>query len=231
MIRIIALIALSLLVAALGPVARAEEVSAGVRIHGGYVSGNEYLDMSVQQREAYVAGLLLGMRLAPSFGAPADRLDWLNGCTTVLDRAALGQRLYDALFADTKLWDNRNPAKMYRAVVAACRAAAGGARTAPAAPFTLNNYVAMGGLEKKEFVSGLIEGMLLAPAFGATEDRMGWFLSCTAAHDRLQLRAKLNAYVMAHSELWPETSPAPYFRAIADACTDWASQRPQNSGR
>jgi hypothetical protein len=231
MIRIVALIGLSLFVAAAGLTARAQDVPAGVRIHGGYVSGNEYLDMSVQQREAYVAGLLLGMRLAPSFGAPADRLDWLNGCTTVLDRAALGQRIYDALFDDTKLWGNRNPAKMYRAVAAGCRAAAGGARTAPAAPFTVNNYVAMGGLEKKEFVSGLLEGMLLAPAFGGQESRMGWFLSCTATHDRLELRAKLNAFVMAHNELWPETSPAPYFRAIADACAAWANQRPQNSGR
>ncbi|HVO16688.1 MAG TPA: hypothetical protein VMV26_15830 [Alphaproteobacteria bacterium] len=231
MIRTIALVALLLFVAALAPAVHAQDVPAGVRIQGGYVSGNEYLDMSVQQREAYVAGLLLGMRLAPSFGAPLDRLDWLNGCTTVLDRAALAQRIYDALFADAKLWDNRNPAKMYRAVVAGCRAAAKGARTAAATPFTVNDYVAMGGLEKKEFVSGLIEGMLLAPAFGGQESRMDWFLSCTAAHDRLQMRAKLNAFVMAHNELWPETSPAPYFRAVADACAEWANQRPQNSGR
>jgi hypothetical protein len=231
MIRTIALIGLSLLVAAAGFGARAQDVPAGVRIHGGYVSGNEYLDMSAQQREAYVAGLLLGMRLAPSFGAPVDRLDWLKGCTTVLDRATLGQRIYDALFADTKLWGNRNPAKMYRAVVAGCRAAANGARTAPATPFTVNDYVAMGGLDKKAFVSGLLEGMLLAPAFGGQESRMQWFLSCTAVHDRLEMRAKLNAFVMAHNELWPETSPVPYFRAVADACTAWANQRPQSSGR
>lgn len=230
MLRIVAFIALSLFIALPTPAARAQDVPTGVRIHGGYVSGNEYLDMSAQQREAYVAGLLLGMRLAPSFGAPADRVDWLNGCTTVLDRAALGQRIYDALFADTGLWDNRNPAKMFRAVVAACRAAANGARTTAAAPFAVKDYVAMGGLEKKEFVSGLLEGMLLAPAFGGQESRMQWFLSCTAAHDRLEVRAKLNAFVMARNELWPETSPAPYFRAIADACAAWTNQ-PQNSGR
>src|SRR5690606_35256383 len=105
-------------------------------------------------------------------------------------------RIYDAIFADTRLWDNRNPAKMYRAVVAACRAAAAGARTADAAPFTLRDYVSMGGLQKKAFVSGLLEGLLLAPAFGADETRMEWFLSCTTELDRIEMRARINDYVM-----------------------------------
>jgi hypothetical protein len=231
MTRFIAAFVLSLLVAATGFAVRAQDVPKGVRIHGGYVSGNEYLDMSAPQREAYAGGLLDGMLLAPSFGAPADRLEWLIGCTTVLSRAELAGRIYDMLFADTKLWDNRNPAKMFRAVVAACRAAASGTRPATPAPYTVRDYVGMGGLQKKAFVSGLLEGMLLAPAFGADETKMEWFLACTAAVDRLQMRAKINAYVMAHSEGWNDTTPAAYYRAIADACREWASQRPQNSGR
>jgi len=189
------------------------------------------LDMSQQQREAYVAGLIDGMKLAPQFGAPAARLDWLNGCLTVLNRAALAEHLYKMIYADTRLWDNRNAAKSYRAVDNACRGAASGARTAAAAPFTVRDYVSMGGLDKKAFVSGVLEGMLLAPAFGAEESKMEWFLACTAALDRIKLRAKINAYVMAHSDGWQDTTPTAYYRAISDACREWANQRPQSSGR
>lgn len=227
--RLIAAFVLSLVVAAAA--ARAQDVPQGVRIHGGWVTGTEYLDMSAQQREAYVAGLLNGMKLAPEFGAPAARLDWLNGCLTVLDRAELADRIYDTIFADTRLWDNRNAAKMYRAVAAACRTAASGARTKAAAPFTVRNYVSMGGLDKKAFVSGVLEGMVLAPAFGAEDSKMQWFLACTAAIDRIKLRGDINAYVMAHSYGWKDTTPTAYYQAIADACRTWASQRPQNSKR
>jgi hypothetical protein len=231
MARIIATLVLSLIAAAGGPAARAQDMPQGVRIHGGYVSGTEYLDMSAPQREAYVAGLLSGARLAPNFGAPPERLEWLIGCTSVLDRAELASRIYDTIFANTRLWDNRNPAKMYRAVVAACREAAAGSRTAAAAPFAARDYVSMGGLQKKAFVSGVLEGMLLAPAFGADETKMEWFLACTTDLDRIEMRAKINAHVMAHSDRWDDTGPAPYYRAVAEACRDWASQRPQNSKR
>ena len=49
--------------------------------------------------------------------------------------------------------------------------------------------------------------------------------------DRIEMRAKINGYVMAHSERWEETSPASYYRAVAETCRDWASQRRQDSGR
>ncbi|HEX7005710.1 MAG TPA: hypothetical protein VF274_01095 [Alphaproteobacteria bacterium] len=230
MARTIAILVLSLVIATAAP-ASAQDIPAGVRIHGGYVSGTEYLDMSAAEREAYVAGLLSGARLAPSFGAPPERLEWLMGCTSVLNRAELADRIYDAIFADTRLWDNRNPAKVYRAVVAACRAAAAGARTEATAPFTVRDYVSMGGLQKKAFVSGVLEGMLLAPAFGADETRMEWFLACTTEIDRIEMRAKINDYVMARSDLWPDTDPAPYYRAVADACRAWTSRTPQGSSR
>lgn len=226
--RLIAALVLSLATAA---AARAQDVPQGVRIHGGYVSGTEYLDMSAQQREAYVAGLVGGMKLAPDFGAPAERLDWLNGCLTVLNRAEIADRIYKSIFDNDALWNNRNAAKMYRAVASACRAAATGARTEGAAPFTVRDYVSMGGLDKKAFVSGVLEGMLLAPAFGAEEAKMQWFLDCTNALDRIKLRADINAYVMAHSDGWTDTAPTAYYQAIAEACRAWASQQPQKPAR
>ena len=53
-----------------------------VRISRGYFTGKDYLDMSDSERRAYVTGEINGMLVAPFFGAPEERLQWLKTCTS-----------------------------------------------------------------------------------------------------------------------------------------------------
>lgn len=119
------LIVLALLLAATCGAAPAwgqEEDSDRVRIHGGYVAGVEYLDMDGLQKKAYVKGLVEGMLLAPAFGAPEENMLWLYDCTNEMDIDEVRKLLFDYIKDRHDLWENRNPAKSFRALSKACLA-------------------------------------------------------------------------------------------------------------
>ena len=79
-------------------------------------------------------------------------------------------------------------------------------------------YMDMDGLTKKAYVSGLIEGMLLAPAFGAPEENMEWFYVCTQEMGQDEIRKLLFEYIKDDHDLWEDQNPAKNFRAIYQAC-------------
>ena len=79
-------------------------------------------------------------------------------------------------------------------------------------------YMDMDGLTKKAYVSGLIEGMLLAPAFGAPEENMEWFYVCTQEIGLNEIRKLLFEYIKDDHDLWKNQNPAKNFRAIYQAC-------------
>jgi hypothetical protein len=97
-----------------------DEDSDRIRIHGGYVAGVEYLDMDGLQKKAYVKGLIEGMLLAPAFGAPEESMLWLYDCTNELDIGEIRKLLFDYIKGRHDLWENRNPAKNFRAISQAC---------------------------------------------------------------------------------------------------------------
>ena len=55
-----------------------------VTISRGFFTGKDYLDMSDTEKRAYVTGEINGMLVAPFFGAPEERLQWLKSCTSNL---------------------------------------------------------------------------------------------------------------------------------------------------
>lgn len=79
-------------------------------------------------------------------------------------------------------------------------------------------YVDMTGREKAAYVSGLMDGMLLAPAFGGNVDRMEWFLACTEAVGVSDMRGAINDYMFEHTDDWDTRNPAKYYRAIVGRC-------------
>lgn len=81
-------------------------------------------------------------------------------------------------------------------------------------------YMDMDGLTKKAYVSGLIEGMLLAPAFGAPERNMEWFYVCTQEMGLNEIRKLLFEYIKDNHDLWENQNPAKNFRAIYQACLE-----------
>ena len=83
---------------------------------------------------------------------------------------------------------------------------------------TGNQYRDMTGIQKRSYVAGLLDGMLLAPAFGGSEERMQWFLVCTQRIGVIKLRGAINTYIRNHTETHDRKSAADMFRAIRDAC-------------
>lgn len=55
-----------------------------VSISRGFFTGGEYLDMSDTEKRAYATGAINGMLVAPFFGAPQERVDWLKNCSAPL---------------------------------------------------------------------------------------------------------------------------------------------------
>jgi hypothetical protein len=49
-----------------------------VLIHNGFGTGQDYIKMSQPQKRAYAMGAINGMIIAPLWGAPKDKLGWLE---------------------------------------------------------------------------------------------------------------------------------------------------------
>lgn len=201
----------------------ATEGSAKTVIQGGFVSGQAYLDMPNLRKIAYVTGLLDGMFLAPVFGGTVARQAWFGLCIDTIGRTGIRDVLARHLLADGRTWNNRNPAKMYRAIRAGCRK---GEKPASAKPefrqqggyITGKAYLDMYGLQKLSYVGGLVEGVLLTPAFGANAGALKPFVACI---DRLRWSGVLKAVnkrLLAQPKLWESYDPEPRFRAITAAC-------------
>ena len=52
-----------------------------VSISRGFFLGRDYFEMSDTEKRAYATGAVNGMLVAPFFGAPEERLNWLKTCT------------------------------------------------------------------------------------------------------------------------------------------------------
>jgi hypothetical protein len=52
-----------------------------VKISAGFFTGQDYLDMTDTEKRAYATGGINGMLVAPFFGAPEEKLNWLKTCT------------------------------------------------------------------------------------------------------------------------------------------------------
>ncbi|MFO0996128.1 MAG: hypothetical protein U1F33_05540 [Alphaproteobacteria bacterium] len=87
---------------------------------------------------------------------------------------------------------------------------------------TGREYMDMDGLEKKAYIRGLLDGMLLAPAFGAKEEDMEWFVACTKGLDITDIRKYLYEYIRSRSDLWDNPNAAKSFRAMRDLCIERA---------
>lgn len=116
-----AILAALSLAAPTAPKAADDESNDGrIQIHGGYVSGVQYMDMDGLQKKAYISGLLEGMLLAPAFGAPDENMEWFYVCTKEMGLNEIRQLLFEYIKTNYDLWENRNPAKSFRAIYQAC---------------------------------------------------------------------------------------------------------------
>ncbi len=92
-----------------------------VRIHGGFVTGNQFRDMTGLQKKMYVAGLLDGMLLAPAFGGTEARMQWLHACTQRFGVIAMRAAIIEYYRNPAVDGDRKSAVHMYRAIRGACR--------------------------------------------------------------------------------------------------------------
>jgi len=192
-------------------------------IHGGFVSGTAYLDMPNIRKIAYVTGLLEGIFLAPKLGGDPKRLRWLAVCTQSAGRRGARDMIERYLLDRDRSWKNRNPAKMYRALAAGCRrgpkpSSATGEVRRDGGYITGREYLDMEGLQKNAYVAGLVEGVLLGPAFGVNEQVLRPFIDCVDQLHWAGVRKAVNTLLLADSKLWTERDPATRYRAIIVGC-------------
>ena len=61
--------------------------------------------------------------------------------------------------------------------------------------FTAKDYLEMTDTEKRAYITGQINGMLVAPFFGAPEGNMGWLKTCSSKMSDEELASILTRYI------------------------------------
>ena len=83
--------------------------------------------------------------------------------------------------------------------------------------FTAKDYLDMSDTEKRAYVTGQINGMLVAPFFGASEENLNWLKTCSGKMSDEQLASILTRYVSEQSNQQQNLNVVT-FNALRDAC-------------
>jgi len=83
--------------------------------------------------------------------------------------------------------------------------------------FTAKDYLDMSDTEKRAYVTGQINGMLVAPFFGAPEENLNWLKTCSSKMSDEQLASILTRYIREQSNLQANLNVVT-FTALRDAC-------------
>lgn len=84
--------------------------------------------------------------------------------------------------------------------------------------FNGRDYFEMSDTEKRAYATGAVNGMLVAPFFGAPEERLQWFKTCTAKLSDEQLASILTSYISNDSNQLSMSLNVVTFNAIKDSC-------------
>jgi invasion protein IalB len=84
--------------------------------------------------------------------------------------------------------------------------------------FNGRDYFEMSDTEKRAYAVGAVNGMLVAPFFGAPEERLAWFKKCTAKLSDEQTAAILTQYLSSNSDQLGMSLNVVTFNALKDAC-------------
>ena len=82
--------------------------------------------------------------------------------------------------------------------------------------FTAKDYLEMSDTERRAYVTGQMNGMLVAPFFGAPEENLNWLKTCSAKSDE-ELASLLTRYI--HDQPNPQQNlNVTTFNALRQAC-------------
>ena len=83
--------------------------------------------------------------------------------------------------------------------------------------FLARDYLEMSDTEKRAYVTGQINGMLVAPFFGAAEDKLTWLKTCSSKMSDEQLASILTRYVAEQTNQQQNLNVVT-FNALREAC-------------
>lgn len=83
--------------------------------------------------------------------------------------------------------------------------------------FTAKDYLNMSDTERRAYVTGQINGMLVAPFFGAPENNLSWLKSCSGKMSDEELASTLSRYVRDQPNQEQNLNVVT-FAALRDAC-------------
>jgi hypothetical protein len=84
--------------------------------------------------------------------------------------------------------------------------------------FTGKDYLDMTDTEKRAYVTGEVNGMLVAPFFGAPEENLSWLKTCSGRMSDEQLATVLTRFIREQPNQTQLNLNVLTFNALRDAC-------------
>jgi len=84
--------------------------------------------------------------------------------------------------------------------------------------FTGKDYLDMGDTEKRAYATGEVNGMLVAPFFGAPEENLNWLKTCSAKMSDEQIASILTRYISTQPNQLQANLNVVTFNALREAC-------------
>ena len=84
--------------------------------------------------------------------------------------------------------------------------------------FSGKDYLEMSDTEKRAYVTGEINGMLVAPFFGAPEENLSWLKSCSSKMSDEELAAILSRFIRDQPGQMQTNLNVVTFNALREAC-------------
>ena len=91
-----------------------------VAIHNGFLTGQDFRNLTEAGKRSYAAGLVDGMLLAPFVGAPKARLEWLETCVTGMSDEQVAAIISKFVRDNPARWHEPLHVQFYAAVKQAC---------------------------------------------------------------------------------------------------------------
>ena len=84
--------------------------------------------------------------------------------------------------------------------------------------FNGRDYLDMSDTERRAYVTGAINGMLVAPFFGAPQENLNWLKTCTGKMSDDQLAAVLTSYIQGQPSNMQANLNVVTFNALQQTC-------------
>jgi hypothetical protein len=83
---------------------------------------------------------------------------------------------------------------------------------------TGHDYRALTGSQQRNYLTGVVDGMFLAPLYGAPKTRMAWLEACLPGMSDEQVQAIVDSFVTVNPQRWHDSMHTTVYAALLRAC-------------